>query len=101
MTGTLLNSKQVRTKCGSISEMTLWRWSRDEAFPKPVRIHGRKYFPEIEIDAWVEAQRQNDADEVVIPNADAGRGKGRAANPRPRLGHDARRGTSEAPRAKR
>jgi hypothetical protein len=38
---------------------------------------------------------------VVIPNAAAGREKGRAANPRPRLGHDARRGTSEAPRAKR
>ena len=30
---------------GNISEATEWRWSKNlHGFPKPLRIHGRKYY---------------------------------------------------------
>jgi hypothetical protein len=40
---------------------TLWRWDHDPdmGFPKPIRIRGRKYRDEAELDAFDEAQREN------------------------------------------
>jgi len=42
-----LTSAQVRARQGAISEMTLWRWTRDPriSFPPPDDIrNGRKYW---------------------------------------------------------
>jgi predicted DNA-binding transcriptional regulator AlpA len=38
----------------NISEMTLYRWERDEAlnFPQPMRIKKRKFFRVEELDLW-------------------------------------------------
>jgi len=35
--------------------MTLWRWLQDEklGFPRPLVIHGRRYWREEEIIAWL------------------------------------------------
>ena len=59
-----------------VSAMTLWRWQKQAAFPKAKTIRGRKYFRAVEIETWIDKQ-QSDAVRV-IPNADAGRVKGRA-----------------------
>ncbi len=43
----LLNSGQVRSRVGNVSNMCLWRWTRDPRvqFPEPdVVINGRKYW---------------------------------------------------------
>ena len=49
--------------CGrySISPMTLWRWDRDPDlnFPKPIRIRGRKYRDESELNAFDEARHRD------------------------------------------
>ena len=41
--------------------MTLWRWDHDPnlKFPKPVRIRGRKYRDEAELDAFDAAQARD------------------------------------------
>lgn len=43
----LLNSGQVRSHVGNVSNMCLWRWTRDPRvqFPEPdVVINGRRYW---------------------------------------------------------
>jgi predicted DNA-binding transcriptional regulator AlpA len=40
----LLTSAQVRQHFGGISEMTLWRWTRDIGFPKPDKVIQRRKF---------------------------------------------------------
>ena len=44
---------QVMQRFG-ITEMTLWRWSRDDrlGFPQPMRIRNRKFYSVAEIEAW-------------------------------------------------
>ena len=59
-----------------ISAMTLWRWQKLTDFPKAKIIRGRKYFRASEISSWIESQ--DGAPSREIPNADAGRTKGRA-----------------------
>lgn len=51
-------SRDVRSICGGISDMTLWRWSQNPemSFPKPIYIGRRKYWKEAEILAWLEAR---------------------------------------------
>jgi predicted DNA-binding transcriptional regulator AlpA len=46
-----------------VSPMTLWRWDRDPQlnFPKAIRIRGRKYRDQGELDAF-DATRERDAD---------------------------------------
>jgi hypothetical protein len=46
-----------------VSPMTLWRWDRDPQlnFAKAIRIRGRKYRDEGELDAF-DATRERDAD---------------------------------------
>ena len=41
--------------------MTLWRWDRDPGlnFPKPIRIRGRKYRDESELNAFDAAQQRD------------------------------------------
>lgn len=43
----LLNSAQVKALFSGVSDMAIWRWTRDPRvqFPEPdVRINGRKYW---------------------------------------------------------
>lgn len=49
-----ITRRKLRARFGDISEMTLWRWERDEnlAFPKALTINGRKYYSLDEIGAW-------------------------------------------------
>lgn len=44
----------------SISDMTLWRWLKDEAlgFPKPMMIRKRRLFAGEELDAFDTRQRE-------------------------------------------
>lgn len=48
-----LSSAQLMKRYG-ISEMTLYRWQKDEklAFPRPMVVNKRKFFSEDEITAW-------------------------------------------------
>lgn len=51
----LITSRQLREALGGISEMTVWRYERDEAlgFPKALRIRKRKFWRAADIDQWV------------------------------------------------
>lgn len=48
-----LTATQVKHRY-KISEMTLWRWLRDEkmAFPRPMVVKRRKLFKEDDLTAW-------------------------------------------------
>lgn len=50
---TFLTSKKV-LNCYDISQMTLYRWTRDHRlnFPKPIWVNRRKYYDLAEIEAW-------------------------------------------------
>jgi predicted DNA-binding transcriptional regulator AlpA len=54
---TYLPAADVRGRYG-VSDMSLWRWSRDEAlgFPKPLRINRRRLWKLSELEEW-EAER--------------------------------------------
>lgn len=49
-----ITRRKVRARFGGISDMTLWRWDKDEklAFPKAISINGRKYYDLAEIEEW-------------------------------------------------
>ncbi|MGB3027297.1 helix-turn-helix transcriptional regulator [Paradevosia shaoguanensis] len=49
-----LTARQVRTRFGGISEMTLWRWIHDAkvGFPSPVYINRNRYFDLTEIEQF-------------------------------------------------
>jgi predicted DNA-binding transcriptional regulator AlpA len=49
-----LSTPQVLARYGGISEMTLWRWMKNDDFPSPRWIHNRRYWVESECDAWDE-----------------------------------------------
>ena len=65
-----LTARQVCSRYGGISDMTLWRWLRDPDlnFPPPLLIQGRRYFSEASLDdfdeAQVEAQANGELDDV-------------------------------------
>lgn len=49
-----ITRRKLRARFGDISEMTLWRWERDRelGFPKPLTIHGRKFYDLSQIEDW-------------------------------------------------
>jgi predicted DNA-binding transcriptional regulator AlpA len=49
----LVPTPKVCHRYGDVSPSTVWRWEHDPEmnFPKPVRIKGRKYWRESELDA--------------------------------------------------
>jgi len=49
-----LTAAQVRARFGGISDMTLWRWIRDErlGFPAPIVIQRRRFFDSVQLDGW-------------------------------------------------
>jgi predicted DNA-binding transcriptional regulator AlpA len=55
----LANAARVRARYSGITEMTLWRWLRDEdlGFPKPYVINGRRLWDEAELDAFDRTRR--------------------------------------------
>ncbi len=56
----LWNAAHIRKQL-DISHITLWRRIRDPklGFPQPIKINGRNFFHEKEINEWVERQRGN------------------------------------------
>lgn len=44
--------------CGGVSDMTLHRWLKDpeKAFPRPIYIGKRRYWREVDIITWLDAQ---------------------------------------------
>ena len=41
----LVSSATLRRELGDVSEMTVWRWTKAEILPQPVKINGRNYWP--------------------------------------------------------
>jgi predicted DNA-binding transcriptional regulator AlpA len=71
----LLNSGDVRRRCGNVSLMSLFRWLRDPtvAFPRPdIVISKRNYWRESTIAAWLasRAPRRPAADAASSTTAD-------------------------------
>ena len=57
-----ITSGEVRRFFGGISDMSLWRWTRDLGFPKPDRvINRRKYWRRSTINSW-QPQRKGGAE---------------------------------------
>jgi predicted DNA-binding transcriptional regulator AlpA len=53
----LLTALAVKNILGGVSEMTLWRWSRDRGFPKPDLVIGRrKYWRRATVQGWISVQ---------------------------------------------
>lgn len=48
----MMTSKQVREACGNVSDMTLWRWSKADGFPAPIKLNRRRYWRAAEVAAW-------------------------------------------------
>jgi hypothetical protein len=57
---TYANAVRVRARYSDITEMTLWRWLRDEklGFPKPYVINRRRSWDEAELDAFDRTRRR-------------------------------------------
>ena len=71
---TYLTSVAVRARYG-VSDMSLWRWLRNEAtgFPRPFRVGKRRFWRRAELEKW-EALRTadvNDSRQVKEEFADA------------------------------
>ena len=62
---TYLPAGQVRARYG-VSDMSLWRWLRDEAlgFPHPIRINGRRFWRLTDLEEF-EASRVANAPEAA------------------------------------
>jgi hypothetical protein len=53
-----ITRKALRVRYGGISEMTLWRWERDDklGFPNALEINGRKYYDLSQIERFERTQ---------------------------------------------
>ena len=49
-----ITQKQLKTRYGDISDMTIWRWQHDceLGFSKAITINGRRYFDLALIEEW-------------------------------------------------
>jgi predicted DNA-binding transcriptional regulator AlpA len=47
----VLPSSALRERCGKISGMTVHRWVAAGILPKPIKINGRNYWRESDVDA--------------------------------------------------
>lgn len=50
-------SGKIRQMFGGISDMTLYRWRKDQGFPKPLSIGGRNYFDVQEVAEWAKRRK--------------------------------------------
>lgn len=55
MSKRLTNSTNLRKRLGDVSQMTLWRYQKDEklGFPKPITIRNRNFWDDDEIEAFI------------------------------------------------
>jgi predicted DNA-binding transcriptional regulator AlpA len=59
----LLTTKAVRRDLGAVSDMCLWRWSRNRGFPPPDLVLGnRKYWRRSSIESWIKRAAAREAD---------------------------------------
>lgn len=56
MTEKRIQAATVRSICGDVSDMTIWRWLKQRDFPKPAYIGSRRFWREAEVVAWLDAQ---------------------------------------------
>jgi predicted DNA-binding transcriptional regulator AlpA len=61
MTEKRIASAAVREMCGGVSDVTVRRWMKSRGFPEPQHIHGRRYWREADVLAWLDAQAANAA----------------------------------------
>jgi predicted DNA-binding transcriptional regulator AlpA len=56
-----LTAVKVRKRFGDIAPVTLYRWIEDPeiAFPKPLKVGGRRFFKLKEIEEWEEKRKGN------------------------------------------
>lgn len=56
----LVSASAVKRKLGDCSAATLWRLRHrpESGFPAAIRINGRLYWYEHEVDAWLERARE-------------------------------------------
>ena len=52
-----LPAGQVRARYG-VSDMSLWRWLRNEAlgFPHPLKINGRRFWKLVDLESWEDSR---------------------------------------------
>jgi predicted DNA-binding transcriptional regulator AlpA len=57
-----LPAAAVRARYG-VSDMSLWRWLRDEAlrFPAPIRINNRRFWRLAELEKWESSRAEGGA----------------------------------------
>lgn len=41
-----------------VSDMTIWRWERDDRFPRHLTVNGRNYWLYSEVEAWLAKQQR-------------------------------------------
>lgn len=52
-----IQAAQVRSLCGDVSDMWLWRRLNDDSgFPQPIYIARTRFWKEIEVIDWLNAQ---------------------------------------------
>jgi predicted DNA-binding transcriptional regulator AlpA len=68
-----LVSRQVRARYG-VSDMSLWRWLRDEGlgFPHPIRIDERRFWRLSELEAWDRSRAGDKAHTFRYPGKGSG-----------------------------
>jgi predicted DNA-binding transcriptional regulator AlpA len=66
-TGPLLPQAKLAEWFG-VSVSTLFRWRRDPAFPKPIRIRSRNYWSIREAEAYVTLKREQPEPALPMPN---------------------------------
>ena len=55
MTGKRGQARAVRTLCGDVSDMWLWRRLNDDpSFPRPIYIGRRRFWREADVLAWLD-----------------------------------------------
>lgn len=56
----LITAKAVRQRFGGISDMSLWRWTHNDAlgFPRPLVINRRKYWRLADLEAFEARQAE-------------------------------------------
>jgi predicted DNA-binding transcriptional regulator AlpA len=53
----LLPRRELR-KLVPVSDMTIWRWEREDRFPRHLSIHGRNYWLRSEVHHWISVQKR-------------------------------------------
>lgn len=54
----LVSAADLRVMFGDVSDMTIWRWLKEEdlKFPKPIYVQRRRFWREAELLEWIARQ---------------------------------------------